>query len=138
MDNINLNLVKKNYDGWICQVLNSDLINIGGLVLTHDIIKDLILPTSEDFILRYYKKSHLLIASSTGGINKKYCALDIEYSMWNCLICKKTSYITQAKCFCEKQSVCWEPLKPKIKGLLFSDEMNFQYHFNNDEINIIL
>ena len=94
---------------------------------------------NDNFVLRYYKWSKKIVVSSNQLTDYNYSAIDFGYENWKCLICRKLCKKSEPNCFCKTYSKCWSPIDGKIKGILLSNECEFDYHFNNDELsNLIL
>lgn len=139
MNNFPLNKIIHLNTGWICHVLQLDTINTGGLYLSYDHFSEMEVAPFNDCCFRLYRKSKKIMLSNSGNINFEYCALDLKYDLWECLLCKKICKNVDAHCFCSTYSTCWTPIKGEITGALYNNDGDFLYHFNDDVLsNLIL
>jgi len=139
MNDIPLNHVFENDSGWFCNVFEFDKINVGGLFIGFDTFSEMNVKDCEGINFRIYKKSKKLVVSGLFSPLKTFCALNLSYPMWRCMLCKKISNFTENQCFCDSYSKCWTPLNGEIIGVLFNDKLEFSYHFEKDTFsNLIL
>lgn len=127
-----LNQIEKNEDEWYCVVFDFNQINVGGLYVSFDQFSQIDLSSFDNYKFRVYRKSKKLIVSGTQVPREIFCALSFKYQMWRCMLCKKICKVNENECFCETYSKCWTPLNFQVDGLIFSDKLDFQYHFNPD------
>lgn len=134
-----LNKIIKTEAGFTCVALQLNVLNTGGLYLSEDDFEKISIEQFQDYVIRYYKLSKKLVVSSNKLIEENYCSLDFAYENWRCLICRKLCKKSEPNCFCNTYSKCWSPIDGKITGVLFSNECQFNYHFDNDGLsNLIL
>ena len=139
MINFPLNKIIKSESGWTCNTFEFDKINAGGLYISYEDFENMEVLPFGDYAFRLYRKSKKVVISSAHFVEYEYCALKLEYSMWKCLLCKKLSPISAAECFCKEYSICWSPIGGKISGVIFSNNCQFYYHFNDNSLsNLIL
>jgi hypothetical protein len=134
-----LNQIVKSNSGWSCNTFEFDKINIGGLYLSSESYDEMqVLPFTE-YTYRFYKRTKKIVISSANFVDYNYCALDLQYQNWKCLLCKKLNKISNPICFCQTYSKCWTPIDGVISGVLFSNALDFSYHLSDDGLsNIIL
>jgi|APCry1669189369_1035219.scaffolds.fasta_scaffold00624_13 hypothetical protein len=133
-----LNVIEINDNYWSCVVFHFNEINVAGLYVTYDQFLEMEQDSFEPYNLRLYKKSQKAVVSGQNLPNASFCALNFNYSMWRCLICKKISKVIEAECFCAGESKCWTPLNCRVSGLIFSDQLDFQYHFKTDTLSNLM
>ena len=139
MNDFPLNKIIFSESGWTCNVFAFDIINAGGLYIDFNTFKEYEEQTFEDYVYRVYSRSKYIVFSSKKEIEFEYCALSISYKYWKCLLCKKLNKISDSKCFCLTYSTCWTPLDGVLSGLHFSNDIDFNYHFNDNTLsNLIL
>lgn len=139
MNEIPLNHILKNNSGWYCNVFEFNRINAGGLYISYDDFLEMTVHSFKDINFRIYKKTKKVVVSGKQNIDKSFCAFTLSYPMWKCLLCKKISNFTEHQCFCESYSKCWTPINGEITGVAFSNEMDFNYHFEKDSFfNLII
>ena len=136
MENYPLNQIIVTESGWCCCVFEFDRINFGNVYMSSKDYSDINVHPIQDCHYRYYKKSKKIIISGSGDVNSCFCALDFNFEYWKCLICKKITRKNDHNCFCNSYSICWTPIKPEIVGLLFLNDLSFEYN-SEDSLNII-
>lgn len=138
MTDFPLNHIIKSESGWTCKVFEFDKINTGGLFLSSENYDNIeVLPFTE-YSYRYYKKTKKIVISSSKFIDFEYCALDLQYQNWKCLLCRKLNKISDPNCFCQTYSNCWTPIDGIISGVSFSSNLDFKYHLCDDGLNNII
>ncbi len=139
MINFPVNEIIKSDSGWTCNVFIFDQINASGLFVSSESYDNMTVDPFVDYCYRYYRRTKKIVISSSKVIDFNYCALDFQYKHWKCLICRKLSQISEPDCFCPSYSKCWTPVDGIISGVLFSNELDFPYHFSDNSLsNIIL
>lgn len=132
MNHISLNQIVTTESGWSCNVFKFGIINNGGVYIDEDEFENILVNKNFAYNLRTYARSKIVVVSSKEFVPYKYCALDFKYNYWKCLICKKLNKFFENKCFCNTYSNCWTPIECEIEGLIFSNDIEFKYHFGND------
>lgn len=132
--NLPLNEVVKNDENWYCNVFEFDKLNIGNVCILWDEFDEKKIESKNVFI-RVYKKTKKIVVSGTGEVSD-FCVLDFRYYKWKCFICKKIGDISMVSCFCGEPK-CWSPIDPTIVGVIFLNNMQYNYHFNNALGNLI-
>lgn len=127
-----LNQIQSGKDNWYCVVFDFAQVNAGGLYITYEQFLDMTVEPFGEYSFRTYKKSKKIVVSGLGTPPAQFCALDLKYQNWRCILCKKISNVNESKCFCETYSKCWTPMNGQINGLIFSNNLDFSYHFNPD------
>lgn len=123
---------------WFSIVFEFDRINNGGVFIPNEEYSSLSIASSEDYFFRYYKNDKQLVVSSNTNVSESYCALKMSYQNWVCLGCKKLCKFSDSKCFCKTYSIAWKPINPSITGIEFSNDLDFNYHFNQESsLNIV-
>lgn len=139
MNNLSLNQLHKTEHAWSCVVFDCTQINVGNVYIDFEDFNHMSVLPIENISFRIYNKSKKVVVSSTNLLDFKYCALNFTYTMWKCYQCKKINRISDAKCFCETYSNCWTPINGSISGVIFSNEYEFKYHFEDNALsNLIL
>jgi hypothetical protein len=132
MSNSTLNYIESNSTGWYSLVFDFQQINVGGVYISLDQFSEAEFSEGQKYQFRVYKKTKKLVVSGNVSPEFEYCALGLKYQSWRCLLCKKISKINESKCFCLTYSKCWTPLNFQINGVIFANDLNFQYHFAED------
>jgi hypothetical protein len=130
MNELTLNKIKHIETGWICNVFEFDRINTGGLYISLDDFMEMKVKPFDDYIFRLYKKTKKIVINSVNPTDYEYCAIDVFYPLWKCMLCKKICKNTDSKCFCKSYSTCWTPINGEVTGLLFNNDGNFNYHLD--------
>jgi hypothetical protein len=133
-----LNEIIKSESGWTCNVFNLDHINVSGLYLSSENYENTTVDPFVEYSFRYYQRTKKIVISSSKNIDFDYCALDFQYKYWKCLICRKLSRISEPDCFCQSYSKCWTPVDGIISGVLFSNKLDFPYHFSDCSLSNII
>jgi hypothetical protein len=133
-----LNKIVHSQSGFTCLVFVLNVINVGGLVIDELQFKNINILKFNNCTFRYYRKSKKIVISSSCPTEFEYAAINLNYSMWQCLLCKKISPKTESKCFCESYSICWTPINGEISGVEFNNDGNFCYHFNDNSLSNLI
>jgi hypothetical protein len=132
MLDLTLNQIIKNDNHWHCAVFDFNIINAGNILIDFDSFQNISIQPFDSFNLRVYARSGKVVASGQNPPDFNFCALNFKYSYWRCILCKKISNVSQAKCFCESYSTCWVPISAEIDNLIFNNDCNFYYHFDTE------
>jgi hypothetical protein len=138
MTQFSLNRIVHSESGWTCNVFELDKINVGGLMITSEDYETIEVMPFSDYVYRFYKRSKKIVFSSKIPTEYNYCGLDVKYSMWKCVLCKKLSKANDPNCFCQTYSKCWTPINAIISGVIFSHNCEFEYHFSNNELSNLI
>lgn len=134
-----LNKIIKSELSWTCNVFEVGVINAGGLYIDNDQFETMNVLPFEDYAFRFYRRTKKIVISSNKPTEYEFCAIDLNYTLWRCLLCKKISKRSEPKCFCKSYSICWTPIDGEISGILFDNDCSFNYHFNDNSLsNLIL
>ena len=134
-----LNQVIKSENGWTCNVFQLNYINTGGLFISEEDYEHMQVDPFKDQNYRFYQKTKKIVLSGSGDLNYNYCALNLRYTYWKCLLCKKLNKISEPNCYCSTYSNCWSPVDGVIVGCLFANNLSFPYHFEDTTLsNLIL
>ena len=138
MLNFPLNTIIKSESGWTVNVFEFDRINTGGLYISYEDFDAMQVEPFTEQTFRLYRKSKKIVISSDAFVDYEYCALSLQYFFWKCLLCKKLNKISDPNCFCQSYSTCWTPVNGIITGVVFSNDLNFEYHFVDNSLSNLI
>ena len=138
MKDFPLNKIVFSESGWTCNVFEFDVINEGGMYIEYDVFKEYTQQDFEDYTYRVYHKTKKIVFSSKKETEFQYCALNVSFQYWKCLLCKKLNKISDSKCFCLTYSTCWTPINGVLSGVYFSNDLDFKYHFYDNTLSNLI
>jgi hypothetical protein len=133
-----LNKIIQNGNGYTCIVFQLDIINVGGLFISSEQFDDITVHAFDNCSFRYYRRSRKIVISSSGQTEYEYAAINLSYTYWKCLICKKVNKRSEPSCFCNTYSICWTPIDGEITGILFQNNDEFKYHFDDNSLSNLI